>query len=103
MAFEVETHPEALEELDEALEWYNRKSSRAPDRMLREYDEHVAAIRRTPERFRFVYREYRQLNLDRFPFAIIYRLRQESIFIIAVMHERRHPDYWKHRMDDDQA
>jgi plasmid stabilization system protein ParE len=102
MDFEVETHPEALEELDEALGWYGRESSRAPGRMLREYDEHIAAIRRTPDRFRLVYREYRRLNLDCFPYAIIYRIRRRTIFIIAVMHERSHPDYWKHRIDEDQ-
>lgn len=103
MAFEIETHPEAAEELREALAWYADRSARAPTRLLREYDEHVAIIRSNPDGIRLIYRQYRRLNLSRFPYAIIFRLRQRSIFIIAVMHERRHPDYWKSRIDDDQA
>lgn len=101
MAFEVETHPEAVAELDKALRWYAQRSDRAPECLLREYDAHVAKIRRSPDSVRFIYREYRRLNLDRFPFAIVFRVGQQRIFIIAVMHERRHPDYWKHRIDDD--
>lgn len=101
MLFEVITHPEAADELREALQWYGRTSARAPDRLLAEYAAHVAKICHSPESIRFVYREFRRLNLDRFPYAIIYRIREHEIFIIAVMHERRPPDYWKRRIDDD--
>jgi len=101
MPFEVITHPEAADELREALQWYGRTSTRAPDRLLVEYDAHVAQICQSPDSIRFIYREYRRLNLDRFPYAIIYRIREREIFIIAVMHERRHPDYWKRRIERD--
>lgn len=100
MALEVTTHPEALEELDEAMAWLARDSDRAPQRLLTEYDACIAQIKSRPESFRFVYRLYRRLNLKRFNYAIIYRLRGEDIFVIAVMHQKRHPNYWKHRIDD---
>jgi toxin ParE1/3/4 len=45
---------------------------------------------------------YRRINLNRFPYAIIYRPDGDDIYVIAVMHEKRHPDYWKHRIENDQ-
>ena len=103
MAYEVTTHPEALEELDQALEWLAKGSNWTPVRLLSEYDSHVAQIKQRPESFRFAHQGYRRLNLHRFPYAIIYRLRASDIYIIAVMHQKRHPDYWKHRIEDDIA
>jgi toxin ParE1/3/4 len=103
MHFEVETHPEAAEELRAAVRWYAERSYQAPSKLIREYDAHVSKIVRSPDGVRFVHGAYRRLNLARFPFAIIYRLRADTIYVIAVMHEKRHPDYWKHRIADDDA
>lgn len=35
--------------------------------------------------------------LRRFPYAIIYRLEFDRVFILAVAHTRRHPEYWHDR------
>jgi len=97
----VTTHPEALDEIEDAMDWLSRDSNWAPEQFLAEYDAHVAKIKARPDSYRKVHREFRRLNLNRFRHAIIYRLRGNDIYIIAVMHEKRHPDYWKHRVGDD--
>jgi len=33
----------------------------------------------------------------RFPFAVLYSESDEELFILAVMHLRREPNYWAHR------
>ncbi len=33
----------------------------------------------------------------RFPFAILYRVEPERIVVVAVMHLRREPGYWRRR------
>jgi toxin ParE1/3/4 len=33
----------------------------------------------------------------RFPYSIVYRRESERLFILAVAHARRHPDYWHGR------
>jgi plasmid stabilization system protein ParE len=35
--------------------------------------------------------------VDGFPYAVIYRVQGESVEIVAVMHGRQSPDYWKDR------
>lgn len=39
----------------------------------------------------------RRCLVHRFPYGILYSIEPNSIFILAVMHLHRDPDYWKHR------
>lgn len=43
-------------------------------------------------------RHTRRYLLDRFPYAVVYRLRDDStIRVLAVMHQHRRPGYWSRR------
>ena len=45
-------------------------------------------------------REYeRSVQAAIFPFQVLYRVTEERIVILAVMHESRNPDYWTDRMN----
>ena len=41
---------------------------------------------------------FRRKRVNRFPFGIIYAVEEERIVVVAVMHRRRHPDYWRDRI-----
>jgi toxin ParE1/3/4 len=41
--------------------------------------------------------DVRRCLVNRFPYGVIYCIELDEIFILAVMHLRRHPDYWKSR------
>ena len=43
---------------------------------------------------------FRRYILTRFPFSVIYKEEKEKIYIIAVMHNSRKPNYWMERVDD---
>ena len=40
----------------------------------------------------------RRCCVERFPFGIVFREKEEEIQIIAVVHFKRDPDYWKQRL-----
>ena len=50
-----------------------------------------------PKRWLTLRGENRKLNFHRFPYAIVYSLRADTIYIKAVMHLHRRPFYWKNR------
>jgi hypothetical protein len=50
-----------------------------------------------PERWRKIRDDNRKLNFHRFPYAIIYEVRGNTLYIKAVMHLHRRPFYWKKR------
>jgi len=41
--------------------------------------------------------DIRRCLTNRFPYGIIYSIEPDEIFILAVMHLHRDPEYWKHR------
>jgi hypothetical protein len=42
--------------------------------------------------------EVRRCLVHRFPYGVLYSIEPDGIFILAVMHLNRDPDYWKHRL-----
>lgn len=93
----VVSHPEADEELEAAAGWYEQRQTGLGDAFLDEFERTLRRIVAAPERWRKVRDNNRQLNFNRFPYAIVYSVRAEVIYIKAVMYLRRRPFYWQHR------
>jgi hypothetical protein len=59
-----------------------------------------SAIERTmayPKAWPIIEEDIRRSLVRRFPYGILYAEEDEELFIVAVMHLHRDPDYWKHR------
>jgi plasmid stabilization system protein ParE len=91
------SHPEADEELEEAALHYAAINPGLGRDFIDEFEATLSRIIATPQQWRFVQGENRRLNFHRFPYAIIYSLRGDTLFVKAVMHQRRRPFYWQHR------
>lgn len=39
----------------------------------------------------------RKLLVRRFPYVVIYRVEAKRVLVLAVGHQRRHPDFWLDR------
>jgi plasmid stabilization system protein ParE len=44
--------------------------------------------------------DVRSCSVKRFPYAVIYVIRNDEIVIVAIMHGHRRPGYWKRRLKD---
>ena len=91
-------HPEALQEIDEAAAFYKERQPGLEKRFLEALQDTIARIRRNPLLYRRVEGEIRKSRLLRFPYGVIYRLDESArVEILAVMHLRKQPGYWKAR------
>ena len=54
-------------------------------------------VQRKPDLYRLIESNIRKCRVARFPYAPIFRERTDVIEIIAVMHLRRRPGYWRQR------
>jgi len=45
-----------------------------------------------------VWKQFRRARVQRFRFDVIYYVEPERIVVVAVVHQRRHPDFWKDRV-----
>lgn len=95
-------HPEAIAELEEALAWYAERSVRVAGAFEEAVELGVRSIETQPTRHAFL-RETgkRAFRVPRFPYLLIYEETADHIWIDAVAHEKRHPDYWKGRQRKD--
>jgi hypothetical protein len=93
----VVSHPEADQELAAAALWYEDLQPNLGSDFLDEFERTMLRIVAEPERWRKVKGENRKLNFHRFPFAKVYSVRGEILYIKAVMHLHRRPFYWEHR------
>ena len=41
--------------------------------------------------------DVRRSLVNRFPYGVLYSIEEERIYILAIMHLHRYPDYWKNR------
>jgi len=90
-------HPEAQRELVESVKYYETQKSGLGRRFLDTVIEAIHRIRTHPLLFRQIDESIRQCRIPRFPYGLIYRIRNNNIEIIAIMHLHRKPGYWKER------
>ena len=91
-------HVEFLEhasiELDNAIEYYNIQSTGLGEKFLDEVLENIELILHFPQLWSQNSENTRKAVLRKFPFNLIYSMHKNKIFIIAVAHQNREPDYW---------
>lgn len=94
----VEYHPCAVEELIQAAEYYESRVEGLGERFLDEVDAAIFDISSSPERWPLLLLNTRKRQLNRFPYTIVYLEDSTRIYVLAVMHQRRRPGYWKKRL-----
>ena len=90
---------EALAELENAQAYYEKKLPGLGSRFAETVENGLWAIRRFPA----VHPPHgpsglRKKVLRQFPYTLFFLEVEAVIWIVAVAHQRRRPDYWKDRM-----
>jgi len=93
-------HPDAITEADEAARFYEERQTGLSKRFIEALTDTVSRIRRNPRLYPKIYKEIRKCRVLRFPYGVIYRDKKDLIEIIAVLHFKRKPGYWKYRIGD---
>lgn len=81
----------------EARIWYSERLTVLGESFLNEIENAVEKIQHTPYSWLNYKFGTKRILIHRFPFAIIYRITESAIQIIAISHLRRKPFYWKDR------
>jgi toxin ParE1/3/4 len=91
-------HEEALSELDDAIDYYEKESPGLGLDLEASVREGLANIQRNPG----LYPRHKKTSIQRcvvrrFPYVIFYADFDDHISIIAISHTKRRPDYWRRR------
>ena len=85
-------------ELDEAVEYYKYEAPGLDEAFLTEVLSAIDRIGRFPEAWQPCSKRTRRCQMWRFPYGIIYQIREVEILVIAIANLHRKPDYWKDRI-----
>lgn len=86
-------HPLVQRDVNRILRRYDPISPRLGDEFWAELNRILHIVGTRPERFHFGIGELRRANLSRFPYHVLYRVKENSLRILVVRHNRRHPQH----------
>jgi plasmid stabilization system protein ParE len=89
--------PLAREELNEAASFYGARVPGLGAAFLDDVDRSIEMMCGNPRIGAAAGRTFRKLLVRRFPYSIIYALRDEELVIVAIAHQRKRPGYWRRR------
>jgi len=89
--------PLAKREYEDALEYYEAQEEGLGEKFRRAVRAALAVLERYPEIGEEVRPGIRKILLRRFPYKLIYSVSNTTLYIIAVAHGHREPDYWLDR------
>ena len=95
----VVVHPAADAELAEAVAYYTTIDPALGQRFYLEMKRLIQEVCAHPRMFRQFDPPARRHFSPSFPFGIIYLELADHLWIVAVMHLKRNPGYWKTRLE----
>jgi hypothetical protein len=93
----VELLAEAERELGQEIGYHEAIEPGLGQRLKTEIRQAIEWIRRNPEVPPLRAKGYRRVNLRVFPYYIAYLIWADTIWILAVAHCRRRPEFWVRR------
>jgi plasmid stabilization system protein ParE len=97
MTFVVRLRAEAESDLQNAAVWYESQRSQLGHEFLDAVEELLTRISENPLQFPILHRGARRALLSRFPFGVFFRVQDQAVIVLAVMHASRSPNRWRDR------
>lgn len=90
---------EAASDILEGYRWYERKREGLGEEFLASLEQAKKAITSNPKTYRIRYKKkVRAYVVHRFPYLILYLIKENNIDVISVFNTHQHPSRWKERV-----
>ena len=85
-------------EFFDAISYYNIQSEGLGYEFAAEVKRTIGRIIQYPEAWTKLSKRTRRCRTNKFPYGVIYQVKEETLLIVAVMHLSREPQNWKSRL-----
>src|SRR5262245_61835417 len=89
--------PGAIADGRDAHDWYFDRDAGAAKGFEHELDAAIEAIADAPDRWPQWLHGTRRYLFRRYPFFVVYKVHDTAIWVVAIAHAKRRPDYWRTR------
>ena len=87
--------PEAEEEIREAYLWYEKQRAGLGDDFLLRIEAALESLLHDPFIHGYIYKQIRRKLARRFPYGVFFKVENEQIAVLAVLHAKRNPLRWR--------
>jgi len=94
----IEFHPEAAEEFEAAVDWYEAREIGLGLDFAAEINAAIRLAAAMPDAWMHLSGDVRRVLVNRFPYGVLYEPGRTNLLVLAVMHLRREPGYWLSRL-----
>lgn len=91
MEYNLVLQHEAVLDIQEAFEWYEKLESGLGNKLIMEIEICLEKITTHPLHYSYVNDIYRRIRLDRFPYLLIYEIEEGRVNITSLRHAKRKP------------
>ena len=95
--FQVFVLPEAEAEIAAAFSWYFERNPQAADAFRVEVLDVIDSLSDRPRRWKNEDDGAHRRVLRHFPYTVVFDVEGDSVYVLAVAHQRRAPGYWRKR------
>lgn len=88
---------EARLEFEAARDYYEQQMPGLGAGLLEEVRAALRRLRDWPLAFPVECDDIRRVTLSRFPYKLLYSIEADHIYLVAVAHQHRRPEYWRQR------
>jgi toxin ParE1/3/4 len=81
----------------DAIQYHEREREGFGEQLAEEIDRAVRLIAERPMLGSDIGKGERKFTIDRFRYNVIYRAEEKTVFVLAIAHHRRKPNYWRER------
>ncbi len=89
MTWQVLIRPAAEADLDQTRKWYDEQRAGLGDEFLVSIAEAFTRLEQDPERYRVLYKDFRRVLVERFPYKTFFQLRGNNVIVFRVLHHAR--------------
>ncbi len=97
MSLPVVLLPEASSDAEEARDFFEGRQAGLGQTFLVRLNESLSRVRTQPQLYGIVWHKVRAARLRKFPYVVYYRVYDDRVEVLAVMHGRRDAADWRSR------
>ena len=91
MIYNLAFHKNVTTDIDVAYNWYEDRLPGLGERFVYELSLAYNKIKQNPLLYGRIDKYFRKLNLDEFPFMLVYEVFDAEVYVYAVFHTKRNP------------
>ena len=93
MSFSLKIQSEAIIDIQEAFEWYEKQKDGLGFLLIEEIESCYTKLTEHPANYTFINPRFRRIKVNRFPYFLIYEIEEEMVIINSLFHAKRKPKY----------